>query len=158
MRRSLVSDALLFHGTAQHVSLLARRPLVFSTVAQIKKVSRISHHARCVVAATKLPAPFGGAPAQEKNGFRSGVVFVQDSRSYLNQLLWARCIDPNIARCARSLAPGAQLSVGFCHHRQGDIAATGRHKWQATKGRNGDRTVRTGVQSNGCIVGGGSAR
>ena len=147
MRRSLVSDALLFHGTAQHVSLLARRPLVFSTVAQIKKASRISHHARCVVAATKLPAPFGGAPAQEKNGFRSGVVFVQDSRSYLNQLLWARCIDPNIARCARSLAPGAQLSV-----------STGRHKWQATKGRNGDRTVRTGVPSNGCIVGGGSAR
>ena len=109
MRRSLVSDALLFHGTAQHLSLLARRPLVFSTVAQIKKSSRISHHARCGVAATKLPAPFGGAPAQEKNGFRSGVVFVQDSRSYLNQLLWARCIDPNIARCARSLAPGAQL-------------------------------------------------
>ena len=79
MRRSLVSDALLFHGTAQHVSLLARRPLVFSTVAQIKKASRISHHARCGVAATKLPAPFGGAPAQEKNGFRSGAVFVQYS-------------------------------------------------------------------------------
>ena len=73
MRRSLVSDALLFHGTAQHVSLLARRPLVFSTVAQIKKVSRISH------LSGGLPAPFGGAPAQEKNGFRSGAVFVQYS-------------------------------------------------------------------------------
>ena len=149
-----------FHGTARHVSLLARRPLVLNRGTNgIEKASRISHHARCRIAAFKLPAPLGRGklPPKKRIGFGpgpglgsanpKGPVYVQDSRPHLNQLLWARCIDPNIARCARSLAPGAQLSV-----------STGRHKWQATKGRNGDRTVRTGVQSNGCIVGGGSAR
>ena len=142
MRRSLVSDALLFHGTAQHVSLLARRPLVFSTVAQIKKVSRISHHARCRIAAFKLPAPLGRGklPPKKRIGFGpgpglgsanpKGPVYVQDSRPHLNQLLWARCIDP---LASYDEAPST------C---------------KITKARNGDRSVRSGPRRNGGIVGG----